>query len=98
MECSCGDIETHIGGGICSIYPCSYISVTSPFQQIIEKSPDGWWTGRIENTTGDFPASFVEEIPVPKSKDEAKKLVKRYKSGKLGHDANARKRDQLAVG
>ena len=37
---------------------------------------------------GDFPASFVEEIPVPKTKDEAKKLFKKFKHGKLGQDAN----------
>jgi hypothetical protein len=30
----------------------------------------------------------VEEIPVPKTKDEAKKLFKKFKHGKLGHDAN----------
>ena len=56
--------------------------------QIVEKSPDGWWTGKIESTVGDFPASFVEEIPVPRTKDEAKKLFKKFKHGKLGHDSN----------
>lgn len=63
--------------------------------QIIEKSPDGWWTGRIESTVGDFPASFVEEIPVPKNKDEAKKLYKRFKHGKLGQDPSAETRSDV---
>ncbi len=52
--------------------------------QIIEKSGDGWWTGRIDGQVGVIPASFVEEITVPQSKEEAKKLVKRFKQGRLG--------------
>ena len=63
----------------------------------MEKSPDGWWTGRIENTVGDFPASFVEEIPVPKSKDEAKKLFKKFKHGKLGHDPSTETRSDVST-
>lgn len=52
--------------------------------QIIEKSGDGWWTGRIDGKVGVIPASFVEEINIPQSKEEAKKLVKKYRQGKLG--------------
>ena len=60
---------------------CSYQVILS---QIVEKSGDGWWTARIDGHVGVIPASFVEEIAVPQSKDEAKKLVKRFKQGRLG--------------
>ena len=32
---------------------------------------------------GVFPASFVEEVEVPRSKDEQKKLLKKFRQGKL---------------
>ena len=47
--------------------------------QIIEKSHDGWWTGKIDETVGDFPASFVEEIDIPRTKEERKRLSHRFK-------------------
>ena len=50
--------------------------------QIVKKSHDGWWTGRIEDTVGDFPASFVEEIEIPRTKQERKQLASRFKRRK----------------
>ena len=47
--------------------------------QIIEKSHDGWWTGKIDETVGDFPASFVEEIDIPRTKEERKRLSLRFR-------------------
>ena len=52
--------------------------------QILEQSADGWWTGRVDGNKGVFPASFVELIQKPKTKDERKKLLKRFNQGTLG--------------
>ena len=49
--------------------------------QIIHKSPDGWWTGRMQDTEGDFPASFVEEIEIPTTVEEKKQLALRFRKG-----------------
>ena len=37
----------------------------------------------------------MEEIPVPKTKEEAKKLFKKYKNGKLGHDPSTENRSDV---
>ena len=52
--------------------------------QIVEKGGDGWWTGRVDGREGVFPASFVEMIQIPKTKDERKKLLKQFQQGRLG--------------
>lgn len=52
--------------------------------QIIEKSADGWWTGRIDGSVGVFPASFVEMIKKPKTKEERKRLLRQFQQGRLG--------------
>ena len=44
----------------------------------MEKSHDGWWRGQKEGVVGDFPASFVEEIEIPRTKEEAKRLAQRF--------------------
>ena len=62
--------------------------------QIIERSADGWWTGKIDGKVGVIPASFVEEIAVPQSKEEAKKLVKRFKQGKLSVETHTESRPE----
>ena len=56
--------------------------------QIIEKSADGWWTGCVDGKEGVFPASFVEMIQIPQTKEERKKLLKRYRQGRLGEAGN----------
>lgn len=77
---------------LCHLYPISLLCV-----QIVEKSGDGWWTARIDGQVGVIPASFVEEITVPQSKDEAKKLLKRFKQGRLGSDGHTETRtDSMA--
>lgn len=56
--------------------------------EIVEKSADGWWTGRVDGNVGVFPASFVEIIQIPKTKEERKRLLKRFEQGRLGETAS----------
>ena len=49
----------------------------------MEKSADGWWTGRLNGgsgVVGVFPASFVEEIQEPGSKEEFKRFKDKTRS------------------
>jgi len=45
----------------------------------------------VDGKEGVFPASFVEMIQIPKTKDERKKLLKRYQQGRLGEANTAGK-------
>ena len=72
----------------CVIGPIQF-KFSTLLPQIIERSADGWWTGKIDGKVGVIPASFVEEITVPQSKEEAKKLVKKFKQGKLSVETHA---------
>ena len=69
--------------------PYYYFSFSMFSHQIVEKSADGWWTGRVDGNVGVFPASFVEMIQIPKTKDERKRLLKRFHQGRLGEGAGA---------
>jgi hypothetical protein len=61
------------------IYKCINLHRQNVCLQIVEKSPDGWWRGRMQDTEGDFPASFVEEVEIPTTMEEKKQLALHFR-------------------